>query len=246
MTEKRPLVWGHRGASGYAPENTLEAFALAAHMGADGVELDVQLTKDGEVVVIHDEFIDRTCDGHGLVKDYTLAELRKFNFNKTHADKYAHADIPTLREVCELLAPTKLTINIELKTGAIRYPGMVDKCLAITKECGMADRILYSSFYHPSLMEVKEKSPETPIAFLLADGLMEPESYCLQYGGVAIHPDMWVLEAPVVADCHRAGVKCNVWTVNDRADMERLTKWGVDALITNFPDIALEVQGARQ
>ena len=109
-------VWAHRGASAYAPENTLEAFLLAAEQGADGVELDVQLTKDGEMVVVHDEEIDRVSDGSGFVKDYTLAELKNLNFNKTHLE-YQNVKIPTLREVYEALKPTGMTINVELKTG---------------------------------------------------------------------------------------------------------------------------------
>ena len=87
-------IFAHRGASGYAPENTLEAFALAMEMGADGIELDVQLTKDGEVVVIHDEVIDRVSNGKGLVKDYTLVQLRKFSFDN-HMEGYENISIPT-------------------------------------------------------------------------------------------------------------------------------------------------------
>ena len=105
-------VWAHRGASGYAPENTLESFKLAADMGADGVELDVQLTKDGELVVVHDEYIDRVSDGHGRVVDYTLEELRRFNFNKMHPEYATSCKIPTLREVLELLNDTGMTVNI--------------------------------------------------------------------------------------------------------------------------------------
>lgn len=107
----KPLVWAHRGASGYAPENTLAAFEKAVELGADGVELDIQLTKDDEIVVIHDEKIDRTSDGEGWVKDYTLEELRGFNYNRTKPE-YEHADIPTMREVFELLKPTRVFLSI--------------------------------------------------------------------------------------------------------------------------------------
>ena len=94
---ERTLVWGHRGASGYAPENTIPAFEKAVELGADGIELDVQLTKDGELVVIHDETIDRVSDGSGWGKDFTYAKLIKHNFNRTHPE-YEHAQIPTLEE----------------------------------------------------------------------------------------------------------------------------------------------------
>ena len=119
---KKPLIWGHRGASAYAPENTLFAFQKAVEQKADGVELDIQLTKDGHIVVIHDEWIDRTSDGKGWVKDMTLAELRRFNYNRTHPE-YEHADIPTMEEVLDLLKPTDLTIDIELKTAGCERLG---------------------------------------------------------------------------------------------------------------------------
>ena len=96
MDQEKTKVWAHRGASGYAPENTLDAFRKAVEMGADGIELDVQMTKDGELVVIHDETIDRVSNGKGWVKDYTYEELKKFNFNKTHQE-YTKEEIPTCR-----------------------------------------------------------------------------------------------------------------------------------------------------
>ena len=145
-----PLVWAHRGASGYAPENTIESFGMAIEQGADGIELDVQLTKDDVLVVIHDEWIDRTSDGKGWVKDYTFEELRKFNYNRT-CPKYEHAYIPTLREVYGLIKPTKLTINVEIKSGVVFYPEIERKVIALTREMGMEDRVLYSSFNHYTL-----------------------------------------------------------------------------------------------
>ena len=125
-------IWAHRGASGYAPENTLEAFKLAIDEKADGIELDVQLTKDKELVVIHDEKIDRTSNGKGYVKDYTLDELKKFNFNYGN-EKYEEVKIPTLKEVYELLKPTNLIINVEIKTGIIFYEGIEEKVLKLAK-----------------------------------------------------------------------------------------------------------------
>ena len=154
-------VWAHRGASAYAPENTLEAFLLAAEQGADGVELDVQLTKDGEMVVVHDEEIDRVSDGSGFVKDYTLAELKILNFNKTHPE-YQDVKIPTLREVYEALKPTGVTINVELKTGIFWYKDLEKKVLELTKEMEMEDRVIYSSFNHAAtLLQLSFESGRT-------------------------------------------------------------------------------------
>ena len=150
-------VWAHRGASAYAPENTLEAFRLAAEMGADGVELDVQLSRDGELVVAHDETIDRVSSGTGYIKDYTLAQLKKLSFNRLFP-KFKDARIPTLKEVYELLKPAGLTVNVELKTGIILYPEIEEKILALTASMGMEDRVIYSSFCHPSLVRLKAVS----------------------------------------------------------------------------------------
>lgn len=137
----RPFVWAHRGASAYCPENTLPAFAKAIELGADGIELDVQMTKDGELVVCHDEKIDRTSDGKGWIKDFTLAELREFDFS--YGDEtFKGAKIPTLREVFELFADTDMTINIELKTGIMFYSGIEEKTIALTEEYGFMNRVI--------------------------------------------------------------------------------------------------------
>ncbi len=239
--ENRPEIWAHRGASGYAPENTLEAFALAEKLGADGVELDVQYTKDRQIVVIHDERIDRVSDGRGYVAAYTLAELRRFHFNRTHPE-YGHADIPTLRQVLELLKPTRLTINIELKTGVIFYPGLEEDVLRLVHELGMEKRVIYSSFNHVSIRKIREMAPDAKTGFLSCDGTMNLSEYALRYGVDALHPAGYYLKYPgFVKDCRDKGIKLHVWTVNDRAQIEQMGQLGVDAVITNYPDVASEV-----
>ena len=110
-TSAHPLIWGHRGASGHAPENTLPAFKMAADMGADGVELDIQMTSDGVIVVCHDETIDRTSSGAGWLKDFTFDELRRLDFSNGNS-AYEGTKIPSMEEVLDLLDPTGLTINI--------------------------------------------------------------------------------------------------------------------------------------
>ena len=135
------LIYAHRGASGYAPENTLEAFELAARMGADGVELDVHIARDGELVVAHDEAVDRVANGTGLICRMTTAELKQLRFNRTHPE-YERATIPTLREVFELLKPTGLKINVELKNSYIVYENLEEKCLnADSSKLGISNRL---------------------------------------------------------------------------------------------------------
>ena len=183
----KPLVWAHRGASGYAPENTLAAFEKAVELGADGVELDIQLTKDDEIVVIHDEKIDRTSDGEGWVKDYTLEELRGFNYNRTKPE-YEHADIPTMREVFELLKPTGLFINIEIKTGVIFYEKIEEKILALTKEMDMEDRVCYSSFNHYTVKRIHDMQMDQLICLPMerSMGSMHYIRHCIIYNMTAL------------------------------------------------------------
>lgn len=240
---KQPLVWAHRGASGYAPENTLIAFQKAVEMKADGVELDVQLTKDDQLVVIHDETIDRTSDGKGWVKDYTLEELRRFNYNQTHKE-FAHADIPTLREVYELLKPTGMTINAELKTGIIFYEDLERKVVNLTREMGMEQQVLYSSFNHYSCVRLHEVDREAYVGFLYADGPIGMAAYCRKYGGNALHPALYNLQFPdYMKEAGKYGLDVNVWTVNEEKQMRLCCEYGVNAIITNYPDKALAVTG---
>lgn len=234
-------VWAHRGASGYAPENTLAAFKMAADMGADGVELDIQLTRDGEIVVIHDETIDRTSNGKGWVKDFTLEELRAFQYNKTKPE-FENVTIPTMREVFELLKPTGLFINIEIKTGIVFYPQIEEKILALTKEMGMEDRVIYSSFNHYTVKKIHELKPDAEVGFLYADGPIDMPSYGVKHGVNALHPALYNLQFEgFVKECKEKKLKLHVWTVNEREHIQMCIDLGVDAIITNYPDIAKEM-----
>ena len=133
-------IFAHRGASGYAPENTLEAFALAITQGADGIELDVQLTKDGIPVVIHDETIDRVTEKKGWVKDYTLKKLKELTVLKNKFPEYSAAKIPTLEEVLDAVKASGIQVNIELKTGIYWYPEIEQKVADLVKKAGMEEK----------------------------------------------------------------------------------------------------------
>lgn len=227
-------VWAHRGASGHAPENTLPAFELAHMIGADGIELDVQLTKDGVPVVIHDEWIDRVSDGTGYVKDYTLEELKTFNMNKCFP-AYGKVTIPTLEEVYDLVQKMDLVINLELKNSEIFYEGMEEKVLRLAEEKGLADRVIYSSFNHYSMRKVLQLLPGARVAFLYSNGILDIADYVKRHGGYAAHPSVKNTEYPdVVRECHEKNIKVHVWTVNEEADFERMRQMGVDAVITNY------------
>ena len=242
-------VFAHRGASGYAPENTLEAFELAVRMGADGVELDVHMTRDGELVVAHDEALSRVSNGLGFIRDKTVAELKRLRFNKTHPE-YPNATIPTLREVYELLKPTGLEVNTELKTSRIRYEHIEEKCVKLASETGMTDRVLYSSFNSASLLLIKHMEPHarvgllrTPIGKLNNRKVVDPWSLTHLVGIDAIHPHFSELLLYREADkAHARGMQVNVWTVNDEADIRQSLEAGADMLIGDYPDRMLRIR----
>lgn len=235
------MILAHRGASGYAPENTKAAFLKAIEMGANGVELDVQLTKDGYLVVNHDEWIDRTSDGTGWIKDYTLEELRQFNFNQSFPE-YGPQKIMTLDEVFDIFKPTGLTINIEVKSNIFDYPGIVQKTVDLVKKYEMDDQIIYSSFNHKTCLEIKDYDKDAYVGFLVSDGILDLPEYCHNHNVDAIHPAFYLLRDPqIVEDCHKYNIDINTWTVNEEEHLEMAKKLHLRTVITNYPDRALKI-----
>ncbi len=147
-------IFAHRGSSGTHPENTLAAFRAAAALPIDGVEIDVHLTKDGEVVVIHDEKINRTTNGKGYVKDMTLEELQQYDAGSWFSEEWGGERVPTLDEVLEIYEDTSHRLNIEIKSDIFPYDGLVEKVLTIANNRGMADRLLLSSFNHEDVRHI--------------------------------------------------------------------------------------------
>lgn len=239
-------IWAHRGASEYAPENTLEAFELAVRQGADGVELDVQLSKDGELVVIHDETLNRVSNHKGYVAEYTLKKLKTFHVNK-HFPQYGKTIIPTLEEVYQLLKPTNLTINVELKTSNNFYPGIEEKVIALADKLGMSDRLLYSSFNHYSLLRLKKISSNVKTGILISDIIVDAPGYAANLGIDAIHPRLNILQIPdFVKSSKEKGIEVNPWTVNDETQMRILAEQGINAMITNKPDVCRKIVEKRK
>ena len=239
-------IYAHRGASGYAPENTLEAFRMAAEMGAHGVELDVHICKSGEIVVAHDETVDRVSDGSGLIRDLSLSELKKLRFNKTHP-AFADARMPTLEEVFTLLKPTGLSINIELKNSVFDYPELEKKVIELAGRCFPQDRLLFSSFNHYSMQRVKAIDATLKCGLLYDATMVRPWAYAVALGMDALHPLYTEVLVPG-GECekaHRAGIQVNPWTVNREEDIRAVLAAGADIVITNVPDLALKCLGAE-
>ena len=237
----KTLILAHRGASAYCAENTLEAFSLAIEQKADGIELDVHLTRDGQIVVAHDEQLERVSNGTGLINSRTLQELKALDFGILFPDK-GPCRIPALAEVYDLLKPTPLMVNIELKTNVLLYPELPEKLIRLTREFEMEERVLYSSFNHYSLLEIKKLSANAKTGLLYQFGMVDPWVYANYVQAQAIHPHYFVVAAlpETVANCHENGVKVNVWTVDEPESIKKMIQCEVDAVITNKPDIAIE------
>ncbi len=241
-------IWAHRGSSMMNPENTLLAFRKAAELeGITGIEFAVQLTKDGEIVVIHDEKVDRTTDGTGNVRDYTLNELKQLTIS---GDGEVHS-IPTLRETFEMLAPycknKGLRLNIELKNSIIRYEGMEQKVIDMVSEFNLEDYVVYSSFNHDSIGLVKQIKADAEVAYLAGD-----YHRCMdgirKYGGMTIHPAQWGM--PVnkgdVEDIRNAGFCVRMWNGSEPlygqcrtlpdTDLREYYRLGATDIFTNVPE----------
>ncbi len=237
-------VWAHRGASAYAPENTMAAFKLAVEMGADGIELDVHESKDGKLMVIHDETVDRTSNGTGRVVDMSCQELKSLDFSNGF-EQYRGARIPTLKEVYGYIRNTNLTVNVEIKCDEVIYWGIWEKLIDMEREMGMQGRVLYSSFNHYVLRELQNTDANAPTGLLYMQPLLDPWAYAQYCGAQAIHPYYRnVLECPgLLEGCRRANIDINAWTVNEAEAIRQLAQEDINAVITNMPDLARRIIG---
>lgn len=238
-------IFAHRGFSGEYPENTMLAFKEAEKTGCDGIELDVQLTKDLVPVIIHDEKIDRTSSGKGRVCDYTFDELRSFSFG--YSDKFGgqffEAEIPCLEEYLKWMAEEACQIitNIELKNSVYYYGGMERMVVEMVRKYGLLDRVILSSFNNASVLKCKEIEPSVKTGFLTEAPIGNPGVYTKEFGVDYYHPDLSTLTEEHVKNCSENGIGVNVWTVNEREDFLKMKKWGISRVFTNYPDRGREI-----
>lgn len=224
---------GHRGAKGHLAENTLESIELALSFGVDAIEIDVHRCKSGELVVIHDYTLDRTTDGSGEITEYTLTELKDFLVE----GKYK---IPLLTEVLDLIEG-KCGINIELKgTNTAAATCTIVKDYVENKGWAYSDFIL-SSFQNNELYEVLKIDKKIPIGILSKGSVIEAIALGKKLKALAIHPSREITTRDNVKLSHEAGLKVNVWTVNDLKSIQRMKDFGVDGIISDFPDLLLEI-----
>ena len=228
--------YAHRGFSGSYPENTMLAFEKALEAGCEGIELDVQRTRDGELVIIHDEAIDRTSNKSGLVKDMTYEELTKVDFSYRYQGQYGFQKIPTLREYLTLVQSRDIVTNIELKTGVYEYLGIEHQVYDLIREFHMEDKVIISSFNHHSVLRMKAIAPQLRYGFLSETWILDAGSYVASHGVEAYHPQFHMLTAAETADLKAHGIAINTWTVNEEMDIRAMIDIGVDGIISNHPD----------
>ena len=225
-------VIAHRGASGSCPENTLAAFRRAEALGAHMVELDVQLTCDGEVVVVHDDTVDRTTDGRGAVATYTLAELSKLDAGGWFGSAFAGERIPTLTEV---LAAIRLPVNVELKAGV--SPGLEARTLAVVDAAGARGRVVFSSFDPEALLRLRALAADAELAVLWSSRTLSGAlSLAKRVDARALHLRKTAASAERFAAVREAGLLCRVWTVNEPREFARLATAGATGVFTDYPE----------
>lgn len=230
-----PLRIGHRGAAGTHPENTMASFRRAIELGCDGIEFDVHRTADGELIVIHDGFLNRTTNGSGLIMTKNFADVEGLDAGSWKGAQFAGEPIPTLRQVIRE-TPAFLFLYLELKAGSVHYPGIEEQLLALLQEEGALERVQISSFDHHALLKINQLAPTMPLGMLFADNLLDPIALAQQLGAEALHPAWeWVTPA-LVEKAHAAGLKVNVWTVNLPEAIMLMTACGVDGIMSDFPD----------
>lgn len=232
------LIIAHRGASGYAPENTIAAFQLAMDMKADGMELDLHLTKDGEVVICHDDDVQRTTNGQGLIKEMTLEQLRRLDAGSWYGESFGGVTIPTLQEFMALVADTNLLINLEIKNLPYYHKGIEERVIRSVHDHDMLDRIVISSFDHYALAETARLEPSMKLGVLFSTRVIDPWDYAgrLPFDVYSLHPHYSFVDEAYIRQSHAHGYKVYPYTVNEAEWAKPLAEVGLDGVITNVPD----------
>lgn len=230
------INYAHRGASAYYPENTMLSFQKAIEMGCTGIETDVQMTKDGVLVLMHDESVRRTTNGMGMVKDYTYSEISKLDAGSWKSRKFKGVKVPAAEELFYYLRNKNIILNIELKTGMVIYEGIEEKTIDMIYKYNMQNKVILSSFNHYSLAKCKQISKEIKTGVLYMEGFYKPYNYAKTLTADAIHPYYYAINEEVIKESQRAGIMVNVFTIDDEKDMKRFVQIGVNGIITNYPD----------
>ena len=237
-------VFAHRGFSGAYPENTMLAFRKAIEAGADGIELDIHESSDGQLVIVHDESLKRTTGVDALVSDLPLKDLVRIKASKTKDDAF-EATLPSFEEFCDFMKNNgSFVTNVEIKTNNTWYQDIERKAVDMVRAFGLEKRIIFSSFNWISVMRAKQLAPEIECGFLYEDQKHNHlAAQALDAGIQYLHPDFRLLDDETVEECRQSGIGLNVWTVNTEERMRQLMVWDVNCVISNYPDMCLKLLG---
>lgn len=241
----RPLIYAHRGSSADAPENTLAAFSLALEQGADGIELDAKLSADGEVVVIHDQTVDRTTQGKGRVNQHTLTQLRSLDAGRWKHPSFNGEKIPTLQEVFDLVGG-KVIINIELTNYLSPGDGLAQKTLDLVRKFHLQDSVLFSSFLPANLAAVRALWSNAPVGILAlrgCPGRFFRSSFSRTFSPEYLLPHFSDINEKFVLMKKKEGRRLNAWVINTPDAMRKIIGYGVAGIITDNPSLGLEIRG---
>jgi len=239
-----PIIFGHRGASKYAPENTVAAFELALNQGAEAFELDTMLSADGIPVVIHDRTVDRTTDGSGKVDQINTKELFTMDAGSTFSAKYLDERIPLLEEIFTLFKNRAL-INVELKNYHNPSDALPEKVVDMANRIDVFDQLLFSSFFPSNLKRIKRLMPWAQVALLCSKGVLGYISRSEVFSSVSpdyIHPHFKDISKSYIEKQHHMNRKVNTWTVNQQTNIMGLINQGVDGIITDDPKLAIKLK----
>ncbi|MCS7286080.1 MAG: glycerophosphodiester phosphodiesterase family protein [Anaerolineae bacterium] len=231
----KTLILGHRGAKGYAPENTFPSFQKALELGVDIIELDVHITKDGRIIVCHDDSLDRTTGLRKLIGESTWDEIRNLDAGKWFGPEFAGAKIPLLEEVLEW-ARGRIPLVVEIKRGFGEREDIVEKTVEIIKECKMEREVELISFDHRFVRKAKEIAPEIPGGILYVGALIDPVRAARDALADALHPHFAYVDKALIEKAHEAGLAVSAWVVNDPETARLLALWGVDCIGSDYPD----------
>ena len=230
------LTIAHRGFSGQFPENTLLAFQEAIELGVEAIELDVQLSKDGEIMIFHDEDLARMTGQKGYLKDLTYAELRELDASGAFRDVFGKQTIPTLSEYLELTTNKNILTFLELKNGMLPYPLMEEKVADCLKKFNRQKGTILFSANHPSVKYFGILAPDVQLLFPFDNWIFGYGAYCHSHGITACMPYFRALTPEVVTEIKSFGISIYPWTVDDPKDFQTMLALGVDGILTNHPD----------
>jgi glycerophosphoryl diester phosphodiesterase len=238
------IVLAHRGASAYAPQNTIPSFKKALEMKAQGIELDVQLSSDGVPVIIHDFMLDKTTDLSGFVHTHSWQELRKADAGLWFGQEFRGTQIPSLEEVLALI-PKDVLLNVEIKSiTSLNQPVAPIVSQILNQE---TDRnLIVSSFNHPILKEFQSLSPDVKLGILTANDFIDFPSY-VESSGIrpySIHPEASYLSSRFIGDCHKREWKVMTYTINSVPQSRMVESLGTDGIFSDYPDLNNDIQNS--